>query len=143
MIAFNNTVFNLSSDGRRKLSATFRLERGDFAVLLGLNGAGKTTLLDAMAGIRHAAEGKVEVAPANSPIAYAVQDSASGLFPWKSVLSNILFPAAMTKKDDLERGLASTEEPPGLPGVPPLADGLGCCVDILPFSNRKPRSPSE
>ena len=102
MIAFNNTVFNLSSDGRRKLSATFRLERGDFAVLLGLNGAGKTTLLDAMAGIRHAAEGKVEVAPANSPIAYAVQDSASGLFPWKSVLSNILFPAAMTKKDDLE-----------------------------------------
>ena len=80
MITLDNATFSLSDDGRRKLSATFRLERGDFAVLLGLNGAGKTTLLDAIAGIRHALSGKIEVAPIDAPIAYAVQDSASGLY---------------------------------------------------------------
>jgi len=102
MITLNNAVFNLSDDGHRKLLATFRLERGDFAVLLGLNGAGKTTLLDAIAGIRRALSGKIEVAPPDAPVAYAVQDSASGLLPWKNVLDNILFPAAMCKRDDVE-----------------------------------------
>lgn len=101
MIAFNNTVFNLSSDGRRKLSASFRLERGDFAVLLGLNGAGKTTLLDAIAGFRQPASGKIEVA-ADGPIAYTVQDSDSGLLPWKSVIANILFPSVVAGRDGAE-----------------------------------------
>jgi ABC-type nitrate/sulfonate/bicarbonate transport system ATPase subunit len=101
MIAFNNTVFNLTSDGRRTLSVSIRLERGDFAVLLGLNGAGKTTLLDAIAGLRQPATGKVEIA-ADGPIAYAVQDSASGLLPWKSVLANILFPSVVAQHDGAE-----------------------------------------
>lgn len=101
MIALNSAVFNLSNDGRRKLSATFRLERGDFAVLLGLNGTGKTTLLDAIVGFRQPDSGKV-VIPGDGPIAYAVQDSASGLLPWKSILDNISFPAALTKHHDVE-----------------------------------------
>ncbi|HUI07030.1 MAG TPA: ATP-binding cassette domain-containing protein [Verrucomicrobiae bacterium] len=101
MISFNNAVFNLSSDGRRKLSGTFRLQQGDFAVLLGLNGAGKTTLLDAIAGIRRPVSGKIEVV-SDGPIAYAVQDSASGLLPWKSVLANILFPSVVAGRNGSE-----------------------------------------
>lgn len=102
MIAFHNAVISLCSDGRRKLSATFRLERGSFAVLLGLNGAGKTTLLDTIAGIRHAVSGKTEVTPVKSPIAYAVQDSASGLLPWKTILGNILFPSVVAGENSTE-----------------------------------------
>jgi NitT/TauT family transport system ATP-binding protein len=102
MIAFNEAVLNLSSDGRRRLSATFRLAQGDFAVLLGLNGAGKTTLLDTVAGTRSPASGRIEVGGLDQPIAYAVQDSTSGLLPWKSVLDNILFPSTLSGSDNSE-----------------------------------------
>lgn len=102
MITFDHAVINLSGDGRRKLSAAFQLKRGDFALLLGLNGAGKTTLLDSIVGVRHPTSGRVEVSSASSPIAYAVQDSASGLLPWRNVLDNILFPAALCHQADSE-----------------------------------------
>jgi ABC-type nitrate/sulfonate/bicarbonate transport system ATPase subunit len=59
-------------------------------------------LLDSIAGIRHPISGNVQVEPVKKPIAYAVQDSASGLLPWKSVLSNILFPSILDGADDRE-----------------------------------------
>jgi ABC-type nitrate/sulfonate/bicarbonate transport system ATPase subunit len=93
MIEFHKTVISLSHDGQRTLSIDFRLNKGDLAVLVGANGSGKTTILDLIAGVRKPDTGKVIAEPANLPIAYAVQDSSSGLLPWRSILSNVLLPS--------------------------------------------------
>ncbi len=98
MIEFRETIVSLSKDGQRRLSAGFRLSKGDVAVLFGTNGSGKTTLLDLIAGVRKPDVGVVIVEPANLPVAYAVQDSSSGLLPWKTILSNILLPALVANK---------------------------------------------
>jgi NitT/TauT family transport system ATP-binding protein len=97
MIEFKDTKISLSRDGGRNLSVSFRLSPGDLAILIGPNGSGKTTVLDIIAGIRKVDAGTVTVEPAASPIAYVVQDSASGLLPWRTILSNILLPAQLQK----------------------------------------------
>jgi NitT/TauT family transport system ATP-binding protein len=93
MIEFHHTIISLSQDGQRKLSIGFRLNNGDLAVLLGTNGSGKSTILDLIAGARKPDAGGVRTEPASLPVAYAVQDSSSGLLPWRSILSNILLPS--------------------------------------------------
>jgi NitT/TauT family transport system ATP-binding protein len=97
MIEFKDTIISLSRDGRRNLSLSLRLSDGDLAVLLGPNGSGKTTVLDTIAGIRRVDAGTVILEPSAAPIAYVVQDSASGLLPWRTILSNILLPAQLQK----------------------------------------------
>src|SRR5437588_2718790 len=101
MIELRNSAISLSRDGRRILSASLRLSTGELAVLLGPNGSGKTTVLDTIAGVERLNSGTLQVDPPDSPIAYVVQDAASGLLPWRSILSNILLPA------NLRNGLTS------------------------------------
>ena len=95
MIEFRNGSISLSRDGRRNLAVSLSLSSGEFAVLLGPNGSGKTTLLDVIAGVTRMDVGTVVVEPLNSPLAYAVQDAASGLLPWRTILSNIILPAQL------------------------------------------------
>lgn len=95
MIEIKNGSVSLSRDGRRNLAMSFRLSTGDFAVLLGRNGSGKSTVLDAVAGIRPLDAGTLALEPLNAVVAFAVQDSASGLLPWRSILSNILLPSKL------------------------------------------------
>jgi ABC-type nitrate/sulfonate/bicarbonate transport system ATPase subunit len=95
MISISQGRVALSRDGSRCLKATLNLEQGDLAVLVGPNGSGKTTLLDIVAGVRPLDAGIIERSRAAEPIAYAVQDSASGLLPWRTVAENILLPAQL------------------------------------------------
>jgi len=95
MIELKNSSISLSRDGSRNLAVSLSLLTGDLAVLLGQNGSGKTTLLDVIAGVEQLDAGTVEVQPSNSPVAYVVQDAASGLLPWRTILSNILLPAQL------------------------------------------------
>lgn len=95
MIEFHNTSITLNADKQRSLSVSLSLTAGDFAVFVGPNGSGKTTLLDVVAGTRKIDSGRIILEPAASPIAYAVQDSSSGLLPWRTILTNILLPAQL------------------------------------------------
>lgn len=92
MIEFKDAAISLTGDGRRNLAVSLRLSTGDCAVLVGPNGSGKTTVLDVVAGVRQLDRGALLVEPNGKPIAYVVQDSNSGLLPWRNVLSNILLP---------------------------------------------------
>ena len=68
--------------------------RGEFVCLLGPSGCGKSTLLAALAGFVPASEGIVRIdgrevsGPSSSRITIFQQ---YGLFPWRSVLSNVEF----------------------------------------------------
>lgn len=108
MIVLDKTTISLSRDGQRQLSLNFRLDPGDLALLLGPNGSGKTTILDLIAGVCRPDAGKITVEPKNTPIAYAVQDSASGLLPWRSILSNTLLPSEVAGKATEQADQANT-----------------------------------
>ena len=66
----------------------FRVEQGEWVVLLGRSGVGKSTLLRAIAGLEEAAitQGHIQFAPHTKATLLAQQDS---LFPWLSVLDNV------------------------------------------------------
>lgn len=77
----------------RLLYVDFSLNEGDIALLIGPNGSGKTTLLDTIAGVRSLLSGSLYYSAPDQAVAYAVQDSNSGLLPWQTVHDNILLPA--------------------------------------------------
>ena len=66
----------------------FRLEQGEWVVLLGRSGVGKSTLLRAISGLEQTAitQGHIQFAPHIKAAWLAQQDS---LFPWLSVLDNV------------------------------------------------------
>ena len=75
---------------------SFKVKRGEFITMAGPSGCGKSTLLHIIAGLLEPTNGKVEVAHLNSE---EQQLSELGLvfqqpilFPWSSVIDNILFP---------------------------------------------------
>ncbi len=94
MIELNGSI-SLTRDGSRRLAASFSISTGELTVLIGKNGSGKSTLLDVIAGVERLDSGSIVVEPSDLPVAYAVQDAAGGLLPWRTLLSNILLPAQL------------------------------------------------
>lgn len=78
-------------------TVSFRIERGQYAVLMGKSGTGKTTILEAICGLRKISSGKIWIedvevtnwSPADRNIGYMPQDLA--LFPTMSVRENLEF----------------------------------------------------
>jgi ABC-type sugar transport system ATPase subunit len=76
---------------------SFRIERGQYAVLMGRTGSGKTTLLEAICGLKKAASGKIWIdgvdvttwSPPDRNIGYMPQDLA--LFPTMNVREHLEF----------------------------------------------------
>ncbi len=74
----------------------FRVERGQCVALVGPSGCGKTTLLTTVAGLAPPTGGKVlvnnrEVDGPPREMVMVFQDYANSLFPWRTVLGNVLF----------------------------------------------------
>ena len=75
----------------------FRIEAGQYAILMGRTGRGKTTILESICGLRKVASGKIFVqgtdvtdwSPADREIGYVPQDLA--LFPTMSVADHLRF----------------------------------------------------
>jgi NitT/TauT family transport system ATP-binding protein len=81
---------------------SFEVQRGGFLSVLGPSGCGKSTLLMILAGIIPASSGVIEIdaTPVSRPrreTSLVFQTPA--LFPWRSVLSNVLFPIEIFKGD--------------------------------------------
>ena len=73
---------------------TLRIAEGEFVCLVGPSGCGKSTLLNIIAGLDHADSGTVQAdgKPIDEPGPHRLmmfQESA--LFPWLTVLGNVLF----------------------------------------------------
>lgn len=90
--------------GQFELSrVSFRVERGQYAVLMGRTGGGKSTILEALCGLRTVAAGSVWLAdrdvtwadPADRGIGYVPQDLA--LFPSYSVREHLAFALKLRK----------------------------------------------
>ncbi len=73
----------------------FSVAEGEFVAVVGPSGCGKTTLLKILAGLMRATEGGAALA--GTPIAGPRRDigvvfQSPVLFPWRSVLENVLLP---------------------------------------------------
>jgi NitT/TauT family transport system ATP-binding protein len=81
---------------------SFDLRRGGFLSIVGPSGCGKSTLLMMVAGLLPVTAGAIRID--NVPVAkprreVAVMFQAPTLFPWRSVLSNVMFPIEIFKGD--------------------------------------------
>lgn len=91
-IAFfkNNTTASVMED------ISFDVPRGSFLSIVGPSGCGKTSLLRCMAGLDQPVSGRIffKGTPVNAPcrgVTMVFQDYGNSLFPWKTVLENVLF----------------------------------------------------
>ena len=74
-----------------------RIGEGEFVSLIGPSGCGKTTLLRVIADLEHITEGTVRVngvSPHDARLAraYGYVFQAPALFPWRTVLGNVMLP---------------------------------------------------
>lgn len=76
---------------------TFSVRKGEFVSVVGPSGCGKTTLLLALCGLLRPDRGSVafdgELIGDGTPAGVAIvfQDYSRSLFPWKTVLTNVMF----------------------------------------------------
>ena len=91
-------------------SLSFSLEEGSFTTLVGPSGCGKTTILRCISGLQKPTSGTVsiagtEVTEPTSGMTLVFQEYNRSLFPWRTVLSNVLFPIEnkVRKSDALAR----------------------------------------
>jgi NitT/TauT family transport system ATP-binding protein len=68
------------------------VEQGEFLVLVGPSGCGKSTLLQIIAGLEEPASGRLELTrSANGQKQTCMVFQEYALFPWRTVLENIVF----------------------------------------------------
>jgi NitT/TauT family transport system ATP-binding protein len=82
--------------------ATFTVQDGEFISLVGPSGCGKSTLLKIIAGLLPFDRGVVQVngTPARAGRAeVGIMLQSAVLFPWRTVLQNVLLPIEVLKKD--------------------------------------------
>ena len=86
---------NSHSKPREVLSIdSLSIQEGEFFCLLGASGCGKTTFLNILSGFLQADSGKIQIngKSITEPNASYIQVFQEyGLFPWKTVLQNVLF----------------------------------------------------
>lgn len=86
---------------------SLRVESGEVTTLLGASGCGKSTFLNILAGLISPSEGVVDVSGASPhprrEIGMMFQRSL--LFPWRTVLENVMLPAEVM---DLDRGSSAS-----------------------------------
>jgi multiple sugar transport system ATP-binding protein len=117
-IIFDN-VTKRFPDGTLGLHKTnFKINDGEFFILVGPSGCGKSTLLNMLVGLEDISEGEIrvngksvnDVDPKDRNMAMVFQSYA--LYPHMSVRQNIAFPLklAKTPKDEIERRVEQTAE---------------------------------
>jgi NitT/TauT family transport system ATP-binding protein len=104
--------------------ATFSVQDGEFVSLVGPSGCGKSTLLKIIAGLLPYDRGSVQVngSPARAGRAeVGIMLQSPVLFPWRSVLQNVLLPIEVLHKNQAV-GLERAREILELVGLTRFAD---------------------
>jgi NitT/TauT family transport system ATP-binding protein len=81
---------------------SFDISDGEFVTIFGPNGSGKSTLLNIASGIEASTNGSIyfgEKTREESKIGFVFQNYNESMFPWLSVLDNILFPLDIQKNN--------------------------------------------
>jgi len=102
--------------------ASFRLEEGEFFILVGPSGCGKSTLLHVVAGLEEASGGEIridgrrvnELEPRERNVAMIFQSYA--IYPHMSVRENLAFPLRLAKvgREEIRRRVEATARTLGL-----------------------------
>ena len=76
---------------------SLRIERGEFVSFIGPSGCGKTTLMRVVADLEQATSGSIQVngmSPEQARLAraYGYVFQSPALFPWRTVLANVMLP---------------------------------------------------
>ena len=91
------------------------INRGEFVSLIGPSGCGKTTLLRVIADLEPITSGEVLVngmtpSDARERRAYGYVFQAPALFPWRTVLSNVMLPLQIIGRDKTEAEAIAREQ---------------------------------
>lgn len=82
---------------------TFNVNKGEFLSIVGPSGCGKSTLLGLIAGFDKYEEGSItlkgKIISEPGPDRIMVFQDFNQLFPWRTVLENVLFPLKINKKE--------------------------------------------
>ena len=114
-----------ADDGPAALGdVSFDVSEGEVLAVVGPSGSGKTTLLRLLSGLSRPTEGAVllDGRPVVRPpreVALVFQDYSRSLFPWLSVIKNVMFPLrglGLSRSERVARAEAVLEEV-GLAGV--------------------------
>lgn len=103
-----------SFDGTMVLKdVTFHIEPDEFVSILGPSGSGKSTLFHLIGGIYQPDEGEISldgerINGKKGSISYMPQSPA--LFPWRTILQNVLLGAEIAGKKDLPAAVAMLEK---------------------------------
>jgi NitT/TauT family transport system ATP-binding protein len=96
---------------------SFNVQYGDRFILLGPSGCGKSSLLKAVGGFIRPAEGSITLhgkpVTKPGPDRMMVFQEFDQLFPWRTVLENVMFPMTVrpwSKRDRLERARESLDK---------------------------------
>lgn len=99
VLAVRDVVKSFQSRGAESVildHVSLEVADGAFVTIVGPSGCGKTTLLQLLAGLQPATSGVVEFAGAavRQPppgVVYVFQQFAKSIFPWRTVLENVVF----------------------------------------------------
>jgi NitT/TauT family transport system ATP-binding protein len=107
---------------------SFSVNDGEFLAVVGPSGCGKSTLLKILAGLLPQTDGEAHLngTPINGPIGVVFQSPV--LFPWRSVLGNVLLPADVQRLDKIKMRKRALD--------------LISLVGLSQFENRYPRELS-
>lgn len=103
MISLKNIAKSFTkASGTTKVieNLSFEVEKGQFVTIFGPNGSGKSTLLNLVTGLETPDEGSVLVGgklPQEVRTGFVFQNYNESLFPWRTVLENVLFPLEVAK----------------------------------------------
>lgn len=76
------------------------IQKGEFVTVFGPNGSGKTTLLNIVSGLDNPDSGEVSIDgkhPKDAQVGFVFQNNNESLFPWRTVLENVVFPLEVMK----------------------------------------------
>lgn len=113
---------------------SFRVEPGEFIVLVGPSGCGKSTMLRSIAGLESVSSGQIvigerdvtQLEPKDRDIAMVFQDYA--LYPHKTVYENIAFGLRVRKRSEAD--------------IDALVREAAARLDLLPYLDRRPAALS-
>lgn len=90
MLEFKDVNFSYSTESQILKGLNFKIEKGDFAALIGKSGCGKSTIFRLILGFEQANSGSIALDNKNSNIGYMPQKDL--LFPWRSIEENLALP---------------------------------------------------